>query len=93
MPETIVIGSDHADNITGTTGVFGAAAAIGRVLGLDEQRMTWAMGLAATQPVGLKVQFGTDTKSFHPGKAAQNGMIAALLALAGLLLWARRSPG
>lgn len=70
-------------HITGTTGVFGAAAAIGRVLGLDEQRMTWAMGLAATQPVGLKVQFGTDTKSFHPGRAAQNGMIAALLAQQG----------
>ena len=70
-------------HITGTMGVFGAAAAIGRVLGLDEQRMAWALGLAATQPVGLKVQFGSDTKSFHPGRAAQNGMLAALLAQQG----------
>ena len=70
-------------HITGTTGVFGAAAAIGRLLRLDEQHMTWALGIAASQPVGLKVQFGSDTKSFHPGRAAQNGMTAALLAQQG----------
>lgn len=70
-------------HITGTTGVFGAAAAVGRLLKLDEQRMAWALGNAASQPVGLKVQFGSDTKSFHPGKAAQNGMLAALLAQQG----------
>ena len=40
-------------HITGTTGVFGAAAAIGRLLGLDAERMAWAFGIAATQPVGL----------------------------------------
>src|SRR3954454_12503831 len=70
-------------HITGTTGVFGSATAMGRLLGLDEQHMAWAIGVAATQPVGLKVQFGSDTKSFHPGRAAQNGMAAALLAQAG----------
>ena len=70
-------------HITGTTGVFGSAAAIGRVLGLDARRMAWAIGLAASQPVGLKVQFGSDTKAFHPGRAAQNGMLAALLAEQG----------
>ena len=70
-------------HITGTTGVFGAAGAIGRLLQLDEQRMAWALGLAASQPVGLKVQFGSDTKSFHPGRAAQNGMLSALLAKSG----------
>jgi 2-methylcitrate dehydratase PrpD len=70
-------------HITGSTGVFGSAAAIGRVLGLDAQHMTWAIGLAASQPVGLKVQFGSDTKSFHPGRAAQNGMVSALLAQQG----------
>ena len=70
-------------HITGTTGVFGAAAAIGRLLKLDEQHMVWALGIAASQPVGLKVQFGSDTKSFHPGRAAQNGMLAALLAQQG----------
>jgi 2-methylcitrate dehydratase PrpD len=56
---------------------------MGRLLGLDEQHMAWAIGVAATQPVGLKIQFGSDTKSFHPGRAAQNGMTAALLAGAG----------
>jgi 2-methylcitrate dehydratase PrpD len=70
-------------HITGSTGVFGAAAAIGRVLALDEKKMTWALGLAASQPVGLKVQFGSMTKSFHPGRAAQNGMLSALFARQG----------
>ena len=70
-------------HITGSTGPFGAAAAVGHLLGLDEQRMTWALGLAASQPVGLKVQFGSMTKSFHPGRAAQNGMLSALLAEKG----------
>ena len=70
-------------HITGSTGVFGAAAATGRLLKLDEQHMAWALGLAASQPVGLKVQFGSITKSFHPGRAAQNGMVSALLAQQG----------
>jgi len=67
-------------HITGTAGVFGAAAASGRLLGLSEQQMRWALGLAATQPVGLQEMFGSMTKSFHPGRAAQNGLTAALLA-------------
>ena len=70
-------------HITGTAGVFGAAAAAGRLLGLDAQRMVWALGLAATQPVGLREMFGTMTKSFHPGRAAQSGLTAALLAARG----------
>jgi 2-methylcitrate dehydratase PrpD len=67
-------------HITGTVGVFGSAAAAGRLLGLDEQQMCWALGLAAAQPVGLQEMFGSMTKSFHPGRAAQNGITAALLA-------------
>ncbi len=74
---------DAGWHITGTAGVFGAAAASGRLLGLTEQQMVWALGLAATQPVGLKEMFGTMTKSFHPGRAAQNGLTAALLAARG----------
>src|SRR5215471_10302567 len=42
---------DAGWNITGTAGVFGAAAASGKLLGLSEQQMLWALGLAATQPV------------------------------------------
>ncbi|HEX6463569.1 MAG TPA: MmgE/PrpD family protein [Vicinamibacterales bacterium] len=71
---------DRGWHITGTTGVFGSAAACGRLLGLSEQQMRWAFGLAAVQPVGLREMFGTMTKSFHPGRAAQNGLTAALLA-------------
>jgi len=74
---------DHYDrgwHITGTAGVFGAAVAVGRLLRLNEQQMRWALGLAATQASGLREMFGTMTKSFHPGRAAQNGATAAFLA-------------
>jgi 2-methylcitrate dehydratase PrpD len=70
-------------HITGTAGVFGAAAAAGKLLGLDEQKMTWALGLAASQPVGLRESFGSMNKSFNPGRAASNGLFAALLAQQG----------
>jgi 2-methylcitrate dehydratase PrpD len=70
-------------HITGTCGVFGAAAAMGKLLRLDEKQMANALGLAATQQTGLKIMFGSMTKSFHPGRAAQNGMMAALLAAKG----------
>ena len=69
--------------ITGTAGTIGAAAAGGKVLGLDEQRLTWAMGIAATQAAGLREMAGTMSKSFVHGRAAQNGMMAALLAERG----------
>ncbi|MGH9336970.1 MAG: MmgE/PrpD family protein, partial [Vicinamibacteria bacterium] len=74
---------DRGYHITGTAGVFGAAAAAGKVLGLDEKQMTWALGIAATQSAGLREMFGTMTKAFHPGRAAQNGLTAALLASKG----------
>lgn len=67
-------------HITGTAGVFGAAAAAGRLLGLSEQQMIWALGLAASQPVGLRESFGSMNKSFNPGRAASNGLFAAILA-------------
>ncbi|PZX41225.1 2-methylcitrate dehydratase PrpD [Roseinatronobacter thiooxidans] len=74
---------DRGWHITGTAGVFGAAAAVGKAIGLDCQRLQWAFGLAASQSSGLREMFGTMTKSFHPGRAAQNGMMSALLAEAG----------
>ena len=67
-------------HITGTAGVFGAAAAAGKLLGLDEQQMIWALGIAGTQSSGFREMFGTMCKSFHPGRAAQNGIASALLA-------------
>ena len=74
---------EHYDigwHITGTAGVFGAAAAAGKLLGLDEQQMLWALGIAGTQSSGFREMFGTHCKSFHPGRAAENGLAAALLA-------------
>ena len=77
---------DHYDrgwHITGTTGSIGAAIAAGKLLGLNELQMQWAIGIACSQPVGLREMFGTMTKPFHPGKAAQNGLMSALLAQGG----------
>ena len=67
-------------HITATAGVFGAAAAAGRLLGLSEQQMVWALGIAATQSSGLREMFGSMAKPMHPGNAARNGLLAALLA-------------
>jgi 2-methylcitrate dehydratase PrpD len=67
-------------HITATAGVFGAAAAAGRLLGLSEQQMVWALGIAATQASGLREMFGSMVKPMHPGYAARNGLLAALLA-------------
>ncbi len=67
-------------HITSSTGVFGAAIAAGILLKLNAEQMAWALGIAGTQSFGLREMFGTMTKPFHPGKAAQNGLMAALLA-------------
>ena len=70
-------------HITGTAGVFGAAAAAGRLLKLNEQQMIWALGIAATQAAGLREMFGSMSKNLHIGRAAQNGLLSALLASKG----------
>jgi len=67
-------------HITGTAGIFGAAAAAGKLLGLNERQMAWALGIAATQSSGLREMFGSMCKSLHPGRAAQGGLAAALMA-------------
>jgi len=77
---------DHYDrgwHITGSTGMLGAAAACSRLLGLDENRTAMALGIAASQPVGVREQFGSMTKAFHVGGAARAGLTAALLAKHG----------
>lgn len=68
---------------TGSIGVFGAAVAIARLLKLDEQQMIWTLGLAATQASGIRDNFGSMAKSFHPGDAARCGVQAAYLAREG----------
>ncbi|HXG52550.1 MAG TPA: MmgE/PrpD family protein [candidate division Zixibacteria bacterium] len=67
----------------GTTGSLAAAAAAGKILGLDVKRMCVAFGIAASLAGGLRRNFGTMTKALHGGNAARNGVLAASLAAAG----------
>jgi 2-methylcitrate dehydratase PrpD len=70
-------------HLTGTLGSIAAGVAAGRLIGLEGQRLTYAMGIAATQAGGMQQNRGTSCKSFHAGKAAANGVLAALLAERG----------
>ncbi|KAI7344602.1 hypothetical protein KC354_g15103 [Hortaea werneckii] len=70
-------------HITSSTGSIGATVGVGKLLGLNEEQMAHAIGLAAVQVIGLREMFGSDTKSFHPGRAAQSGLMAALMAEEG----------
>ncbi len=77
---------DHYDrgwHITGSTGMLGSAAACSRLLGLDAAHTQMALGIAASQPIGVREQFGTMTKPFHPGGAARVGLMSALMAQHG----------
>jgi 2-methylcitrate dehydratase PrpD len=71
---------------TATTGGFGAAAAAGVLLGLDERQMGHALAIAGTGGAGLREAFtsGGDCKAFQVGRAAWTGVDAALLAAMGL---------
>lgn len=70
---------------TGITGVFGAAAAAGTLLGFDAGRMEAAFGTAASSSAGLfSFLAGGDVKRTHPGHAAREGILAALLTAEGL---------
>jgi len=71
---------DRGWHITGSTGSIGAAAGCARLLGLDAHRTAMALGIAASQPVGLREQFGTMSKPLHPGAAARAGLMSALMA-------------
>lgn len=70
-------------HMSGMVGGFGAAAAAGKILGLDKDRLAQAFGVAGTYGGGLREMFGTMSKSIHPGKAAMSGLFAALLAREG----------
>jgi 2-methylcitrate dehydratase PrpD len=74
---------DRGWHITGSTGMLGSAAACSRLLGLNVVQTHMALGIAASQPVGLREQFGTMTKPLHPGAAAKVGLMAALMARRG----------
>jgi len=70
---------------TGACGGFGAAAAAAKIFKLSPQEMVWAFGIAGTQASGLEEwkSDGTWIKRMHPGKAAESGILAALLAKRG----------
>lgn len=70
-------------HITSTFGSIGAALAVSKILGLSPTKTTHAIGLAATQVTDLREMFGSHCKSFHVGRTAQNGLIAAVMAEGG----------
>ena len=72
-------------HLTGVCGPLGAAAACAVLLGLDEERTAWALGLGGTQGSGLWAfnADGTMSKRFHAGRAAYSGVLAAELAALG----------
>lgn len=68
---------------TATMGGLGAAMAAGKLLNLKENALRRALGIAASMASGLRENFGTMTKPLHAGRAAENGVNAALLARDG----------
>jgi len=68
---------------TGTLGSIAAGVAAGKFIQLSAQQLVYAMGISATQAAGMQLNRGTSCKSFHAGKAASNGVLAALLAQSG----------
>jgi 2-methylcitrate dehydratase PrpD len=69
---------------TPTYGTIAAAAACGRLLGLDAQSMAHCIGLSVSMAAGTKAQFGSMAKPLHAGMAAKNGVLAAALAEQGV---------
>ena len=68
---------------TSTLGGLGAAVGAGKLLNLSQPQMRMALGIAASLASGLQINFGTMTKPFHAGWAAQSGIMAAMLAANG----------
>jgi 2-methylcitrate dehydratase PrpD len=68
---------------TATMGGLGAAMAVGKLFKLKEEPLARVLGIAASMASGLRENFGTMTKPLHAGRAAENGVTAALLAQAG----------
>ena len=69
---------------TATLGLFGAAAACGRLAGLNEEELATALSIAVSMANGVKANFGTPVKPLQVGRAAQSGLLSVLLAEAGI---------
>src|SRR6266849_8921835 len=74
---------DEGFHSTGTCGTFGAAATVAKLQGLDLNRTLFALGIAGGEAAGLRENFGTMSKPFHAGRAAESGVVAADLAEIG----------
>jgi 2-methylcitrate dehydratase PrpD len=74
---------DRAWHPTAIYGTMGATAAASKLLGLDVHQTRMAFGIAASQAGGVSRNFGTMTKSFHPGNSARSAIMAAKLAARG----------
>lgn len=68
---------------SGTVNVFGTAAAASRLLGASHEEMLTALGLAASHAGGVRENFGTMTKPYHAGHAAEGGVVSSDLAARG----------
>lgn len=68
---------------SGTVGTFGAFAATAKIIGLTGEKLRAGFGIAASLAAGIRCNFGTMTKPLHVGRAAENGITAALLAERG----------
>ena len=68
---------------SGTVGTFGAYGAAAKLLGLKGDKLRSGFGIAASFAAGIRCNFGTMTKPLHVGRAAENGVTAALLAARG----------
>ena len=68
---------------SGTVGTFGAFASAAKIIGLNGDKLRAGFGIAASFAAGIRCNFGTMTKPLHVGRAAENGVTAALLAERG----------
>jgi 2-methylcitrate dehydratase PrpD len=74
---------DHGFHTTGTVGTLAATAGAARLLGLNVEQTRRALGMGASQAAGLRENFGTMTKPFHPGRSCESGVVAAEFARLG----------
>ena len=68
---------------SGSVGTFGAFATAAKLLGLKGDQLRAGFGIAASLAAGIRCNFGTMTKPLHVGRAAENGVTAALLTARG----------
>ena len=83
---THAMGEDHYGkgwHNTSSIGTLGSTAAAAKMMNLDEMQTRMALGIGASQAAGLRANFGTMTKPFHPGNACRAGVLAAKMASRG----------